>query len=234
MRLNLASQPFVNSRPLRRLILVLWGLCLLLVATDLFLYTRHFSGQQQRRGRLHELDELEGQESERLTELGTELVSFDIDWQNRQVQFFNQRIAERVFPWSRLFDRLAKTLPVPVRLTRLRPRVQSLSGRGSGAEEVVSLELRAEARDEAAMLRFVERLFANPAFRSPNLASETRRAQTNVIEFALTVSYLPGRGKPKPKPPSAPTAAAAAAPADAGAAAPADAGAEASGEEAKP
>jgi Tfp pilus assembly protein PilN len=198
MSLNLASHPFVNSRPVRRLVLVLWCLGALLIVANLFFYTRHFSGQQTRRDRLDALTEQQGREQDRLVELEGELAGFDLAWQNRQVEFLNLRIAERVFPWSRLFDRLTEAMPEPVRLTRLRPQIKSLSVSADGREETVQLEIRAEARDEEAMLEFVGQLFEHPAFRYPNLASENRRAKSNVTEFALTATYLPARAAAAP------------------------------------
>ena len=192
MSLNLASQPFVNSRPVRRLVLVLWCLSLVLIAANVFFYTLYFSGQQDRRDRLAALSETEERERDRLAELELELGGFDVEWQNRQVDFLNLRIAERVFPWSRLFDRLAEALPPQVRLTRLRPLIEGLSAPGGGFGETVQLEIRAEARSEEAMLGFLEQLFEHPAFRDPNLSSENRSG-TNITEFALTVIYLPAR-----------------------------------------
>ncbi len=199
MSLNLASQPFVNSRPVRRLVLVLWCLSVLLIVANLFFYTRQFAGRQARRDRLAALTEQEGREGQRLAQLEGELAAVDLDWQNRQVEFLNLRIAERVFPWSRLFDRLAEALPEPVRLTRLRPVIEHLSGSAVGPEEIVSLEIRAEARDEEAILDFIGRLFEHPAFRSPNLSSETRRGRSEITEFALSVIYLPARAATPPE-----------------------------------
>jgi Tfp pilus assembly protein PilN len=198
MSLNLASQPFVNSRPVRRLVFVLWCLSVLLIAANLFLYTRHFTGQQARRDRLDALTEREGRESGRLAELEGELAGFDLDWQNRQVNFLNVRIAERVFPWSRLFDRLTEALPRQVRLTRLRPRIESLSGAVGGPEETVRLEIRGQARREEAILEFVGELFEHAAFRDPNLSSETRRSRSKTTEFDLSVTYLPAHAAATP------------------------------------
>ncbi|MFQ5350384.1 MAG: PilN domain-containing protein [Thermoanaerobaculia bacterium] len=212
MRLNLASQPFMNSRPVRRLVLVLWCLGAVLTVANLFFYTRHLSGQQARRDRLVRLAEQEGRENERLAELEEQLAGFDIDWQNRQVEFLNLRIAERVFPWSQLFDRLTEAMPRAVRLTRLRPDIRTRTG-DSGREEIVRLDIRAEARNEEAMLNFVGRLFKHPAFRNPNLASENRRAKSNITEFDLSATYLPARAAPSAKPPPAARPAPAAAPA---------------------
>ena len=200
MSLNLASQPFVNSRPVRRLVLVLWCLSAVLVAANIFFYARHFSGQQERRDRLQTLREQEGRERDRLAELESELAGFDVEWQNRQVEFLNRRIAERVFPWSRLFDRLAEVLPDDVRLTRLRPEVEGLSKSDPEREEAVQLEIRAEARNEEAMLELVNQLFEHTAFRNPNLASENRRARSNVIDFSLSAVYLPARAEPVAEP----------------------------------
>ena len=208
MSLNLSSQPFVNSRPVRRLVLALWCLSALLIAANLFFYARHFSGQQARRDRLAALTEREDRESVRLVELQAQLAGFDLDWQNRQVDFLNQRIAERVFPWSRLFDRVAEALPAQVRLTNLRPQIERLSGAVGGPEEIVRLQVRAEASSEEAMLEFVTRLFEHPAFRDPNLASETRRERSGLTDFSLSVTYLPARASATPAgAPAAPAAA---------------------------
>ena len=174
---------------------MLWCLGVLLVGANLFLYTRHFTGQQERLGRLDELTAQEAEERERLSELQAELTGFDIEWQNEQVRFINLRIAERVFPWSRLFDRLTEAMPRQVRLTRLRPRIESLSGNRSGPEERVGLEIRAEARNEEAILEFVSELFEHDAFREPNLSSEDRRPRSNVTEFSLSATYLPARAE---------------------------------------
>ena len=191
MGLNLASQPFVNSRPVRRLVLVLWCLGAVLLLANAFFYYRHFSGEQARRNRLGILGQRATDERQRLAELEQELAAFDVDWQNRQVGFLNQRIAERTFPWSRLFDRLTEALPRQVRLIRLKPQVATSSSPAAGGEEIVRLEIRAEARNEEAMLEFVNRLFEHPAFRNPNLASEVRRAKSDITEFDLTATYLP-------------------------------------------
>ena len=193
MSLNLSSQPFVNSRPVRRLVFVLWCLGALLVAVNLFFYARHFSGQQERRDRLAELTAEEAAEGQRLAELEEALAGFDVRWQDRQVRFLNLRIAERVFPWSRLFDRLTEALPREVRLTRLRPEIRGLSGVEGAPEETVRLEIRAEARNEEAMLDFLGRLFEHPAFRDPNLISESRQGKSGLTDFAMSVIYLPAR-----------------------------------------
>ena len=216
MSLNLASHPFVNSRPVRRLVFVLWCLGLLLVAGNLYVYTRHFTGEQDRRDRLDRLVAEEEGERQRLEELERELAGFDVDWQNRQVEFLNLRIAERVFPWSRLFDRLTEALPREVRLTRLRPTIESLAG----PEEAVRLQIRGEARTEEAILEFVGELFEHPAFRHPNLASESRRARSNVTEFVLSAVYLPALAEPTTAPPEPRPAADTAPPPAAGAAPP--------------
>lgn len=209
MSLNLSNQPFVNSRPVRRLVLVLWCLSALLIAADLFLYARHYAGQQARRDRLEALAAQETRERDRLAELASQLAGYDLDWQRRQIEFLNLRIAERVFPWSRLFDRVAEALPQQVRLTKLRPQIERPPDSAAGPEEIVRLEIQAEASSEEAMLDFVNRLFEHPAFKNPNLASESRRDQSGLTDFSLTAAYLPATAEP---PPAAPAAASEAAP----------------------
>jgi len=55
-QLNLAREPFVNFRPIRRLTWILWVLAALLLVANTVLYWRHFSGQGQRRDLLEELE----------------------------------------------------------------------------------------------------------------------------------------------------------------------------------
>ena len=209
MSLNLASQPFVNSRPVRRLVLVLWCLSVVMAAANVYFYARHVSGQEERRDLLGDLGEREREERRRLAELEAQLAAADLEWQNSQVDFLNLRIAERVFPWSLLFDRISEVLPREVRLTRLRPWIDRDDRRreaAPGPPETVQLELRAEARSDEAILELIGNLFEHPAFRSPNLFSEQRRPREQVVEFQLAVTYVLGDLAPAPveAPPAAP------------------------------
>lgn len=190
-RLDLAADPFVNARPVRRATTLLWLLGVALLAANVWLYWGYFSGQGAKSERLGQLEpRLE------LERLRQELDGLDLAEQNVHVAFLNTKIAQRAFSWSSLFDRLAEVLPAEVHLRRLNPRFsdpKQASRRGSALaprEELVQLELAGVAKSDQALLAFIDAIFAHPAFREPNLVSEARREGGNV-EFSLGAVYLP-------------------------------------------
>ncbi len=195
--LNLARRPFANLRPLRRLGIALWAVGGLAVLTAGWLFVSYLIGSSEKRAALDRLEDQRAQESQRLSGLRAQLARFELATQNREVGYLNERIAERTFAWSRLFDDLAEVLPWNVRIVSLSPlsitpaRRDTRGQRSSEPGEEFALRLVGGARDGEALLIFVDRLFAHPAFGHPNLENE-RRADAEV-HFALTVTYRPRR-----------------------------------------
>lgn len=193
--LNLAARPFLNTRPVRRVTLLLWIAGGLFFAANLALYWQHFTGFEDSRVELADLEARIAAEGERIRRLEAELGELDLEWQNEQVEFLNARIAERTFPWSRLFDHLAEVLPNEVRLFRLSPRVASerrSRGRARGATQVperMFLGIDGAARSGEALFAFVDAMFAHPSFERPNPTSEAT-ADSGVLAFRLDVTYL--------------------------------------------
>ncbi len=196
---NLSRRPFVNRRPVWRVTWILWvlgGVCFLI---NVALYWSHVSSLGDRRDRLATLDRQIDATVGEIGQTETQLAGMDIEWQGTQVQFLNRRLAERAFPWSRLFDRLEEVLPRDVRLERLTPRFleEGQDGRRSGArrsaenEDRVALRVDGVARSGEALLEFVDNLFAHPAFVDPSPSSEAQRQGGRETGFDLTVVYLP-------------------------------------------
>lgn len=191
--LNLARQPFVNLKPIRRagLLLAVAGFGLLVVNGAL--YWRHFTGEGRTRSRSQELAREIAAEEAEVAELHLRLSDLDIAGMNRRAQFVNLEIDRRRFAWSHLFDRVALVQPDAVRLLSMTPRFggedRSRSRRRVAPDEV-NLELRGVAKDGEAMLEFLDRLFEHPAFRDPDLSRESRR-QDGMLNFDLSVLYLP-------------------------------------------
>ena len=138
-----------------------------------------------------------------------ELRGLRLGAQNAQVAFLNARIAERTFPWSLLFERIAATLPDGVRLRGLdpvftsaddqapatraprpkaRPRTPRRSRRGA-AEELVNLNLVGAAKSDESLYQLVDALFASPSFASPRLHQESTNGAE--VEFTVDVDYRP-------------------------------------------
>lgn len=199
--LNLSARPFVNLRPVVRLSLVLWVVGLLLLAANLWLYWDFLVGRGDVEARRRQAGEAITVEQRRIDALSSELAAFDLAAQNEQVTYLNQRIRQRRFSWSRLFDELAGLLPQEVRLTRLQPsagqdagsRSRSRGRRGASPvrEGQVLLEVEGLARADEAILELVDALFADPDFDRPNLLQQARDQASGAIRFGLQVYYQP-------------------------------------------
>ncbi|HEX2164074.1 MAG TPA: hypothetical protein VHM02_09015, partial [Thermoanaerobaculia bacterium] len=195
---NLARRPFVNERPVRRAALLLLAGGLALAALNGWLYVSYFV---QRGANAGELDRLEAQiegEARRVTALSRELQTADLSQQNELVAFLNQRIAARSFGWSVLFDRLEEILPRDVRLISLAPteigaeeprRAVRATAAGAREERRFDLSISAVARRPEAVLELLDALFADPAFRVPDLHQESFRS--GEVAFTFNVIYLP-------------------------------------------
>lgn len=190
MSLNLARDPFLNLRPVRRAGVVLAALAVILAAIDARTYWRHFTGENQTRVRLQELDAEISAERQTLAGLRQELSRLEVASLNERARFVNQQIAQRTFSWSGLFDDLVSIQPLQVQIVSLDPKFES--GRRSQRDidlepGEVLLEIDGLARDDDRLLRFIDRFFEHPEFRSPDLQREARREE--LIDFTLSVIY---------------------------------------------
>jgi Tfp pilus assembly protein PilN len=199
--LNLARRPFVNRRPLRRLSVLFWVGAVALGSINLVLFWGYQSGSSDARETLRALQEEQSTEIEGLEALRAEFRKFNLEVQNEQVMFLNERLRERAFPWSRLFADLEEVLPYAVRIETLAPRIEmgrdqarSRSRNNSAAAPTdpstkwIALEFSGKARSPEELLLLVEQLFAHPAFASPDLSSESTTSQGET-QFRLAVSY---------------------------------------------
>jgi Tfp pilus assembly protein PilN len=196
--LNLARRPFVNVRPVERLATILWVLGVVLLVANVMLFMGYLTSSQSTRAKLSGLEREVAQEKREVAVLQGNLGKLGLEQQNREVTFLNRKIDERTFSWSLLFNRMAEVLPDEVRLLRLKPAnvVQRDIGLGprASARELnpppVTLTMHCEAKDDEAVLRFVDNLFAHPAFSEPNLESEERQ-DNGWLRFDITVQYQP-------------------------------------------
>jgi Tfp pilus assembly protein PilN len=198
--LNLSRRPLVNRRPVQRAATALWVAAAVVLAIDAALVFRHTTSSSAGRDRLAEVEAQIGHEAEALQRLDRSLRGFDLEEQNHHVEFLNRKIAQRTFPWSRLFDQLGETLPPGVRLQSLRPEIEEDDTSGPRprrapaatvpAERWVQLQIAAEAETSEAILELVDALFRHPAFSQPILRNESRD-RSSIHRFNLGVRYLP-------------------------------------------
>ena len=208
--LNLSRRPFLNTRPVTRVALLLWALGGLLLLGNVTLFWNYLSGSTEKREELARMKEQVERERESVGRLQARLAGLDLAQQNEQVEFLNHKIAERTFSWSLLFDRLAETMPDNVRLIQLQPAAiggeeRPRSGRARTAasqaaplaSDRVPLVIAAEAKSDEDMNRFVDNLFGHPAFRDPDFTRESRDDEEGSrIQFSVHVTYLPGGSTP--------------------------------------
>jgi Tfp pilus assembly protein PilN len=220
---NLARRPFVNQRPVLRISILLWVLGAALFAYNVVQYWSFSRGQDVKRGQLEEIRASIEAEEASIQQLNNRVAEIDLESQNEQVAFLNQKIRERTFGWSLLFDTLAGILPDEVRIERLslegEPSSSSgprTAGRRRGVpSEAMHFGIQGEARDFEALLSFIDALNASPAFAEPNLGRDAKKG--GLFQFRLGVDYYPSRaaglqgGEPGEEAESAATAEAAAA-----------------------
>jgi Tfp pilus assembly protein PilN len=190
---NLAHQPFVNHRPVRRLALLAWVAAVALLASNSWLYWSAFASRGEQRSELEQLEARTADERAHLEAALVTLERFDLDWQRDQIAFLNARIAERTFSWSALFDDLAEVLPTSVRVERLTPEIGSRRGHGRGLRkpgDAVTLEIAGVAQRDDALLDLVDGFFAHERFSRPNLRVEARQ-QGGQVTFSMSVVYRP-------------------------------------------
>lgn len=193
--LNLARRPFLNRRPVWRAALLLMVLAGAVWLVDLVLYGHSLIASRtlgQRR------DEVQGWLQEERGRFNTLLGTTEFQGlteYNRTVHQLNELIAERTFPWGRLFDQLSELMPPGVRLQRLSParerRGQQRSSRRRGETEgprAVQLSIDGVAQSDEALYEFVDALFAAPTFETPVLDQESQKEGGRT--FTVQVQYL--------------------------------------------
>ncbi len=200
--LNLARRPFLNSRPVVRVSLLLWVLGLLLLLGNVSLFWSYLERSADKRQQIARGGQEIARQQAAAAQLQSRLDNIDLERQNEQVDFLNEKIEERTFSWSLLLDRLAEVLPNDVRLTRLTPRTEDPAGGQSRRsrtarsqprrEGQVPLQITGETRNDEALLRFVDNLFAHPAFVDANPTRE-ERLENGLVRFELSVQYIPGK-----------------------------------------
>jgi Tfp pilus assembly protein PilN len=196
---NLASSPFVNKRPVQRFAAVAWMVGALLTGINVALWVQYRHESTTLRERLAETRAAIDRKSRNVVEMDEQLRGLRLGAQNAQVKFLNDRIAERTFPWSLLFERIATTLPDGVRLRSLTPvfvdgddvkrdqkRDRPLPTPG---DELVSLKINGAAKTDDSLYELVDSFFASPAFAHPRLFQESTSAAE--VEFTIDVDYRP-------------------------------------------
>ncbi|MFL6196313.1 MAG: hypothetical protein ACJ75H_19180, partial [Thermoanaerobaculia bacterium] len=197
--LNLAHRPFLNSRPVVRVSLLLWLLGLALLVANVSLFWTFTQSSVDKRAQIARGEEDIQRQQTADQQLQRILDSFNLEQQNERVDFLNKKIAERTFSWSQLLDQVAAALPNDVRLNRLSPLTgdkaqkefeRSRTKRGRDVKGRVPMLITGQARSDEALWKFVDNLYRYP-FAEPNPLRDEREDEGNLLKFEISVQYIP-------------------------------------------
>ncbi len=215
--LNLAGRPFLNSRPVVRVSLLLLALGIVLLIGNVSRFLSYREASADKRAQIARGDAEIQKAQAAQSQLQKKLDSFNLEEQNLKIDFLNRQIENRTFSWSTLLDRIAERLPHGVRLNRLAPltgekaerelqRSRHSTTRGTRAADQVTLAITGEDRDDEALMTFVD-AFYKPPFSYPDLVREEpaenkaengKPEDSKLKKFELTVQYHPGASGAKP------------------------------------
>ena len=186
---NLATRPFLNTRPVWLVAAAAGLLALILIGFNLRLYlvaNRHLDDETTMR------DGLELRYSALATEVKANVDVLErVPWRSLKgrVDAINLILHEHSFSWIEMLDDIERVMPYDLRLTRITPSVGS-------AEVTLSLVVIARNRD--VMLEFLDNMIADPRIENPTPSSEKTPEETELTMYLLTmrVTYHPSEETP--------------------------------------
>jgi Tfp pilus assembly protein PilN len=181
---NLATRPFLNTRPVWLVTAVAGLAAIVLLGLDLRLIlveNRALDAETAKR------DALFRQVEALATEVRVDVDALEkVPWRSltRRVNATNLILREHAFSWIGMLNDIERVMPYNVRLTRIGPAV--------GPDEVtLSLALIALNRDS--MLEMLDNLIADPHFSDPTPTVESTPEESTTAGYLLTlrVNYHP-------------------------------------------
>ena len=186
---NLASRPFLNTRPVWIVAGAAAALALVFAALNVWFYlatSSHMEAELARR------DELEARHETLTAEVRADVDDLRrVPWRalTGKVVATNVILREHSFSWLAMLDDIERVMPWNVRMTNIAPTVKT-------DEVVLSLEIVAQTRE--AMPTFLENVLADPRFSDPTPANERTPEEATAAGYFLTlkVTYHPGEEAP--------------------------------------
>jgi Tfp pilus assembly protein PilN len=180
---NLASKPFLNTRPVWLVTILSGFLALVLVVLNIVFY---MSSNRTLAPQIEERDRLQAQHDALVAEIEDQVeVLKKVPWRSlaARVNATNLILREHGFSWLKLLDDIERVMPYDVRIVQIAPSV--------GANQV-NLSLTVVTKNRDAMLEFLENLIADPSFARPTPSRERTPEESDEIGYllSLTVQYL--------------------------------------------
>ncbi len=179
---NLASRPFMNTRPVWLLTALASAIAIVLLAVDVHLY---YSGSRKMNELLAQRDQLIARQGELDQKVRRDVASLShVPWKalDSRVVRLNGILDGHAFSWLTLLDDLGRVLPRQVRLYQVAPTI---------TKEGIQLSLRGTARTRAAMIQMLQNMIADPHFFNPLPRSEStpEASKSAGYDFMLRVGY---------------------------------------------
>ena len=182
LRGNLATRPFYNEKALA---LVLWAVAVVVVVATAYNIARvaELSRRDTRLATQAARDEARTAElraSARRVRASVDAKA--IERASIEARLANDLIDRRIFSWTDLFNRFEATLPDDVRITSVRPHVDSKGN--------VALAITVSARTREDVNQFIENLEKTAAF-ARILSRSERPNEKGEFEADLETLYVP-------------------------------------------
>jgi hypothetical protein len=181
IHLNLASRPYRDYRAVYAVAAALGVLTAILFAYNVQTAYHYFVNTQQTRAEIDALNIATRAEKSETDKINRILGEINTKSLGAEAQFINARIAERVFSWSQLLDRLERVFPSDVRVVSLNPHIDEKGN--------THLEMTCVAKTQTGMVNLLNRLIADPHFARAYPRAE--QEQQGEYGFAVGVDYLP-------------------------------------------
>jgi len=183
---NLATRPFLNTRPVWLVTAAAGLAALILLALNLRLFlvaNRSLEDEVARRDAL--LERHETLEAEVRRDIG---ALERVPWRTltRRVRATNLILREHSFSWLGMLDDIERVMPYDVRLTKIAPAVSA---------EGIRLSLEVIAHNRDAMLQLLDNFIADERFSDPTPSSEATPEDDTTSNYvmSLRVDYHPTR-----------------------------------------
>ena len=170
-RFNLATSPLENNRRFvagAGLIGILALAALVLLSLDTY---RTWRANRTTREEIASLTSQVRSEQEDQNQLRSKFSSPSVKQTLARSAYLNNLIAERTFPWTKMFAELERILPPGVRVISISP--------SRDKDGNMSVALKMGAQSDAAKLKFLESLQSSPDFSNVLVKSESRPNQSH-------------------------------------------------------
>jgi hypothetical protein len=181
---NLASRPFLNTRPVWLVTACAGVAALILIAVNIGFYVR---SNRVLRPQIEYRNSLLAEERAMAADVGGQVSELEtVPWRSlsARVSATNVILREHAFSWLTLLDDVERVMPYDVRILRVSPTV---------GPDAVELGLVVVARTREAMLEFLQNLLADPSFSRPTPRREETPEESDEPGYTLSLSvrYLP-------------------------------------------